>query len=188
MEKLILIIVSLITITVSGQPKAMVLNGKIVRTRMTSIFKRPNGETVYGGYNRLSDSIHYKDGWRDVIRPTFDPDTQELGVEYHDTINDVVTWRVSSRPLPVIEDIRKQKHEQVYSLVLEFSELVTAAENLYGNQMPQKLVDLINTVRSMRTQANFDIDTLSTPKEAVKFKIYNPTVEAYLDSIKSFLQ
>lgn len=51
---------------------------------------RPN--TI--NYNQLPESELYADGWRDVVVPSIDQDTQKLGVLVYDSINDIVTYQV----------------------------------------------------------------------------------------------
>ncbi len=51
---------------------------------------RPN----QGNYDKLSNSELKKDGWRQVVIPEFNPDTQRLGALLYDKTNDVVTREV----------------------------------------------------------------------------------------------
>lgn len=74
--------------------KAILKEGKIIQG-IPQIWNRkdtPNRETH--GYHKLADSEHYKDGWRDLIEPSFDSTTQYLGLLYFDVDNDIFTWEV----------------------------------------------------------------------------------------------
>jgi len=76
-----------------GQTKYRVINNEIVYTgKIPSVFER-SGATVYG-YNNLTDSIHYVDGWRDGVIPQYDPEIQRLGQRYYNQAMDKVTWVV----------------------------------------------------------------------------------------------
>ena len=89
----ILIFASLITF---GQ-KALVVNSEITRTGIPTKFERHNGQIVWGGYQNLHDSIHYNDGWRDVVIPTYDAATQRLGARYYNGVADIVTYPVINK-------------------------------------------------------------------------------------------
>ncbi len=54
---------------------------------------RPN----QGNYDKLSNAELIKDGWRQVVQPEFNPDTQRLGALVYDKTNDVVTREVISK-------------------------------------------------------------------------------------------
>ena len=80
-----------------GQQKALVINGEIIRTGLPTMFERSNGQTVWGSYQKMPDSVHYIDGWRNVIIPDYDPATQRLGQRYFDVEKDVVTYSVTNK-------------------------------------------------------------------------------------------
>ncbi|MDX9703949.1 MAG: hypothetical protein RBU23_13035 [Candidatus Auribacterota bacterium] len=63
--------------------------------QITVVSELPNkfGNTV-GGYNKLPESVHRADGWRDVVVPEYNPVLQRLGELYFDTENDVFTYPV----------------------------------------------------------------------------------------------
>ena len=50
-------------------------------------------ERVVGGYRNRTD-LHAVDGWKDVVQPTVDPDTQVRGGIILDEVNDVFTYEV----------------------------------------------------------------------------------------------
>lgn len=45
-------------------------------------------------YPAMDPSIHYVDGFRDVVKPAYNTDTQKLGVIFFDTSADVFTYPV----------------------------------------------------------------------------------------------
>lgn len=46
------------------------------------------------GYNYFDASIHYVDGWRNVVEPSFNTTTQYKGSMIYDTVNNVFTYAV----------------------------------------------------------------------------------------------
>lgn len=60
-------------------------------------------------YHKLAAEEHYKDGWRDVVVPDFDPDTQHLGPLVYDKEKDIVTFEVVDKTAEELEQIRKSK-------------------------------------------------------------------------------
>lgn len=94
MKNILFTLLVLFNLTVFGQNKVLVIEGKIIRTGIPSKFERTNGQTVWGGYQNLPDSVHYNDGWRDVVIPAYDAATQRLGAMYYNTVADIVTYPV----------------------------------------------------------------------------------------------
>lgn len=45
-------------------------------------------------YNLLPESELYADGWRDLVVPSYDLNTQKLGALEYDSVNDYVTYQV----------------------------------------------------------------------------------------------
>lgn len=187
MKNLLLILFVFIALSSFGQ-KAQVVEGQIVRTGIPSKFTRPNGQTVWGGYQNMPDSVHYADGFRDVVRPAYDPYLQQLVNEHYDVVNDVVTYDVTDRQLPSLDEIKAQRKQELFDTMMEFSGYITACNNLYGDSIPPDLANLITTIRGLKSVSSSEIDTLSTPQIAVKYVIRGPQVEALLDSLKSYLQ
>ena len=94
MKKILFTILTLFSLITFGQNKVLVIEGEIIRTGLPQKFERPNGQTVWGGYQNLHDSIHYNDGWRDVVIPVYDAVTQRLGARYYNQVADIVTYPV----------------------------------------------------------------------------------------------
>ena len=74
--------------------KAMVEDGVITRVGLPSTYTRPDGTYVSGGYQNLPDSIHFVDGWRDLITPVYNSETQYLSNRHYDSDLDYCTWDV----------------------------------------------------------------------------------------------
>lgn len=94
MKKLLTIALIILCSIGFGQTKVQVLEGEIVRTGIPSKFERPNGQTIWGGYDDLPDSIHYVDGFRDLVMPVYNPVTQRIENRHYDLVPDVVTYDV----------------------------------------------------------------------------------------------
>ena len=93
MKKLLIISILFCSLLSFGQTKYRVINNEIVYSgKIPTVFER-NGATVYG-YNNISDSIHYVDGWRDGVMPQYNPETQRLGQRYYNQAMQKVTWVV----------------------------------------------------------------------------------------------
>ena len=76
--------------------KAAVENGRIVNIYKTlpNSFKTPT-KHILGGANNLSDEELKDLGIYDVVKPSFDPQTQTKGGLYFDADNEVVTYDVT---------------------------------------------------------------------------------------------
>ena len=105
MKNLLLILILLCSISVFGQ-KALIKDNQVVTTVIPSKFERENGQTVWGGYRDLPDSIHYADGWRDIIMPEIDYYTQRLGQRYYNQAMDAVTYTVINK---TVEELQTEK-------------------------------------------------------------------------------
>jgi hypothetical protein len=74
--------------------KAINVSG-VIKTfgSIPKLWNRGNGDIL--GYHLLNASVHYTDGFRDVIQPTFDPTTHKIeGAIYFDEVGDVFTYPV----------------------------------------------------------------------------------------------
>jgi hypothetical protein len=92
-----------------GQTKYLIKNNEIVFSgRIPTTFER-NGATIYG-YNNLSDSIHYADGWRDEERPAINQSLEKYGQRYFNVQMDKVTWTVTQK---TAEEIAAEKEAEV---------------------------------------------------------------------------
>ena len=105
MKNMLLISILFCSISVFGQ-KALIKDNQVVTTVIPSKFERENGQTVWGGYRDLPDSIHYADGWRDIIMPEIDYYTQRLGQRYYNQAMDAVTYTVINK---TVEELQTEK-------------------------------------------------------------------------------
>jgi len=63
---------------------------------------RPN--TI--NYNQLPESELYADGWRDLVIPSYDSNTQKLGTIQYDDVNHIVTYPVIDK---IVEEIEAEQ-------------------------------------------------------------------------------
>ena len=170
-----------------AQQKALVVNQEVTRVGLPTTFTRANGQTIWGGYETRTD-LHRADGWRDVIIPAYNDTTQQLGEMYYNIGFDVVTYRVVERTSPTIDEMKASIKEDLFNLMMEFSGLIIACNNLYGDDKPASLVELIATVRGLKTFANAEIDALQTRQQIAKYVLRGPQVAYVLDQFKSYLK
>lgn len=71
----------------------------------------PRSWGLTDGYDKLPTQKHYDDGWRDVVKPDFDANTEKIGAIYFDAQNDVFTY-----PVEALTD------EEIKSIVLSNSD------------------------------------------------------------------
>lgn len=61
-----------------------------------------------------ADNFKYADGWRDSQFPEdYDPILHILGEQYFSESLDKVTWHLTSKELPALEDLKKQKINEI---------------------------------------------------------------------------
>ena len=106
MKNLLSILLIFCAFLTFGQTKVQVIEGEIVRTGIPSKFERPSGETVWGGYDELPDSIHYIDGFRDLVYPAYDATTQRITNRHYDLNCDCVTYDVVDK---TIEELQAER-------------------------------------------------------------------------------
>ena len=83
---------------------AINLNGEIKTfATIPNEWKNTDGTKTLG-YNYLDTSIHYIDGFRDVVDVVFNPDTQYKGGLIYDTVNNVYTYEVIDYTVEVVAE------------------------------------------------------------------------------------
>tara|TARA_R110000772_G_C13310310_1_gene440362 strand:- start:25040 stop:25591 length:552 start_codon:yes stop_codon:yes gene_type:complete len=68
-------------------------------------FKRPNGQVV-SGYEHYSEYF-FIDGFRDIITPDYNPETEELGLL--EKIGDDIYYSIVPKDIPTEEEIAEKK-------------------------------------------------------------------------------
>ena len=67
------------------------------------------------GYDKLDASVHYDDGFRELVKPTLEAN-QYLTTLYFDTENDIYTYEVKTYS---DEEIAEQKEQKEFNLYLQ---------------------------------------------------------------------
>ena len=91
--------------------KANINNTPLKVATIPKRYTRPNGQTVER-YD-LRDDLWHDDGWRDVVVPTYNQDTQELGQLIYDQQNEVVTYAVVDLPPLTPEEIQQKAIDDI---------------------------------------------------------------------------
>jgi hypothetical protein len=88
-------------------------------------------------------NIHIEDGWRDVVRPDFDSETQRMGALIFDEANDVFTYEVTEIPQEELQQriiLQAQSAQQeainlkIQREVIQQAQLIEDDEEALANQ------------------------------------------------------
>ena len=116
MKKILLILSVFLSVQAFGQ-KCLIDNGNIEQIGLPNKYERPNGDLVLYGYGSMADTVHYNDGWRDVITPSFNDSTQYLGSIFYDETEDVCTYPVITKTTEELEAEERQRLNNIDSRV-----------------------------------------------------------------------
>lgn len=161
--------------------KHLIKDGKIVQSGMPDSFTRENGETFWGGYKQRTD-IHYQDGWRDEVPPTFNALTQVLGERYYDEQNDVVKYHIYDNPeQPTIEQLKADKIREANLAqrdILRETDgyIIRRAET--GKSVPQTILNERQAIRVRTTAIEAEIAALTTLQEVLEYQIHFNTTQS----------
>lgn len=97
--------------------KAIIVEGKIKHFVEIPTKWKQDGQNFYN-YDKSDPSLHYEHGWRDIVIPEYDKDTQKLKDIYFDDVNDNFTYNTEGLS-PEEIDSRKTGNEveDLYSLI-----------------------------------------------------------------------
>lgn len=94
------------------------------------------GDNGIFNYHKLDPLIHYEHGWRDVVVPVYDQETQKLKELYFDEVNDNFTYRIEGLTPDELELRRTGNEvEQLSSIIdglLPFEKVVFRQSGLMG--------------------------------------------------------
>jgi hypothetical protein len=162
-------------------------NGKIIQESVAipkTVQKIIDGKkNVVFGYDKLNPSIHFTDGWREVVFPDFNEDTHYLGHTYYDVENDIATTDVVEieYELMDIEEIRAEKHE-AFERILE-KEMTPALmfgvidKLAMGEPIPPETMGVIAALRTREAQVKADIDAITDAKTLKLFGFDREEIE-----------
>lgn len=69
-----------------------------------------NGQRT-DGYNKLLSTVHYDEGFRDVVTPTIDDATQKLGALFFDGGNDYFTYYIVAKTQEEQDDYQQSQED-----------------------------------------------------------------------------
>ena len=164
--------------------KYQIQNDQIIRSAIPSKFRRPNGQTIFGGYHLRTD-LHDEDGWVDELIPEFDPEFQQLGERYFNSENNVVTWTVVDIELPTLADLQAQKKEQFQPILAEFTTLINQAKLISGEST--ELTTVIETIKTVKENTITAIDSFTEVVPLMRFQFRQEDIEAMKALLKPFL-
>lgn len=153
--------------------KALEINGQIkVYTDIPNSFKYDGGVVAGGGKN-LSDEELYNLGFRDVVKPTYEPRTQQL-VNLH-LDGDVYTYDVIEVPfketLAELKDNKVSELKSLASAKLSETDWYIIREADSGEATPQFIKDERAALRASSNTIEAEINALTTKKSVVLFDI-----------------
>lgn len=163
--------------------KHLIKNNKIVGSGIPSIFKRPNGEIFYGGYDKMTE-LHYQDGWRDEIIPVYNPKKQELGNVYYDINDDICKYVVVDKVINLTVE-KDRLYNDLANLKKEIAVLAMQAKLTYDIE-PKELTDLLSLTRGLNNIAKAEIDAL-TEENVLDYVLRGKQVEEIIKALNSFL-
>lgn len=102
---------------------ARIENGKIiVYSEFPEVLTDGVLGTTIGGYDKLSDDIHFLDGFREVVIPDYNTTLQYLSEIYFDNNNDIFTYDVINRNFNLEKEKVKKIEELKEKAKIKFSE------------------------------------------------------------------
>ena len=135
-------------------------------------------QTVFG-YDKKPESVHYGDGFRDVIKPPYDKDLKKLGEVFHNEEDDNFTFTIIDKELPPIEDVRTLLFKDLGSRMDVFSLKISRAKLLYPND--EELDQAIEIIKGVKVQTVTDIKTLELAA-LIKYRIRQQDID-YLNGL-----
>ena len=111
MKKIILISLILLSNLLFAQ-KCLVQENQIIRVGLVQSFESVAGNVSFG-YGSLPDSIHYQDGWRNLVTPEYNDSLQYLGQLYYSISNEVCTYQVISKTSEQLQQEVTEVYDQL---------------------------------------------------------------------------
>ncbi|MDP3643081.1 MAG: hypothetical protein Q8S54_07810 [Bacteroidota bacterium] len=163
--------------------KHLIKDNQILQSGIPSHFTRESGEAFWGGYENMTE-IHYEDGWRDEVIPTYNPKIQYLGSLYFDEVNDVVTYNVELIAVDLLFE-KSNLYRHLEQLRTEMSGIVYQCKLNYDVE-PEGLTRLLPYIRAMYGFAKSEIEAL-TEENVRSYVLRSPKYEQVLTMLKTFL-
>jgi predicted patatin/cPLA2 family phospholipase len=128
-----------------------------------------------GGFHLQKDEIHKKEGFFDLIIPTFDPVTQKLGDIYFDGENEIFIYPIEERTdLPTIDVAKAQKIIELKSAVKDLYHTVQwylEMKRTEGESIPQIIIDKLRSIKTKYEQIKTQINNLTGLVDVLKYEL-----------------
>lgn len=154
--------------------KHLIKDNQIVKSGIPEIFTRENGEEFWGGYQERTD-LHYEDGWRDEVIPSFNQTIQRLGERYYDPSQDIVTFEILDREdLPPLDQAKSRRVKEANLRQRELLQetdgyIIRRAET--GKSVPQTILNERQAIRTRTTAIETEIAALTTIQAVLEYLI-----------------
>lgn len=171
--------------------KYLVKNEQIIR-EISSIppkFIRENGERFYGGYQNRID-LHYEDGWRNEVKPEYNPLTHYLFDKYYDIVNEIVTYTVKKLILPNIEDAKLNKIEELkheLKLLYAIIEPYLTELQIHDEVIPTGAKTKFKQIRTNYSNIVNIINGLTTVEEVLEYQLPYTAINNLRAQIEAFI-
>lgn len=100
---------------------------------------------IIGGFDLLSDSELQSHGFYDVVKPSYNSDTQELGAIYWDSANSQFTYPVNnktwSKTLAELKEEKISNLKNLYNSKLAETDWIIVRDGELGNTTGQDTLD-----------------------------------------------
>jgi len=132
---------------------------------------------IIGGFDLLSDSDLEGHGFYDVVTPSYNSQTQELGAIYWDSSNSQFTYPVSnktwSQTLAELKEQKIDKLKSIYNSKLSETDWVIVRDKELGNTTDQSVLDDRAALRTACGTHETAINAKTTKAQVVSYALPN---------------
>ena len=132
---------------------------------------------VVGGFNTLSDSDLETYGFYDVVTPSYNSNTQELGTIEWDSSNSVFTYPVNDKTFAQsLVELKAQKIANLkhsYGIELKETDWVIIRDQELGNTTDSDILSLRATLRSDCATHESSINSKTTKAQVADYSLPN---------------
>tara|TARA_R110000823_G_C15663547_1_gene472365 strand:+ start:17 stop:487 length:471 start_codon:yes stop_codon:yes gene_type:complete len=132
---------------------------------------------VVGGFNTLSDSDLETYGFYDVVTPSYNSNTQELGTIEWDSSNSVFTYPVNDKTFAQsLVELKAQKIANLkhsYGIELKETDWVIIRDQELGNTTDSDILSLRATLRSDCATHESSINSKTTKVQVADYSLPN---------------
>ena len=134
-------------------------------------------DNIIGGFDLLSDSELEGHGFYDVVTPSYNSQTQELGAIYWDSANSQFTYPVSNKTWSqTLAELKTQKIanlKNIYNSKLAETDWVIVRDKELGNTTDQTTLDDRAALRTACSTHETAINAKTTKAQVVSYALPN---------------